>query len=98
MGNKLSSGQLQLADGRPIDLRAIRSPIVVFCSKADNITPPPQALGWILDLSGGMSTVGWGLAFLHIAVVVLIGRVAFAWLRPRDLVGDRGGVLAGKRA
>ena len=27
-----------------------RSPIVVFCSKADNITPPPQALDWILDL------------------------------------------------
>jgi hypothetical protein len=23
---------------------------VVFCSKADNITPPPQALDWILDL------------------------------------------------
>jgi hypothetical protein len=22
----------------------------VFCSKGDNITPPPQALGWILDL------------------------------------------------
>jgi hypothetical protein len=23
---------------------------VVFCSKGDNITPPQQALGWILDL------------------------------------------------
>ena len=34
----------------PIDLRNIRSPIVVFCSKGDNITPPQQALGWILDL------------------------------------------------
>jgi hypothetical protein len=22
----------------------------VFCSKGDNITPPQQALGWILDL------------------------------------------------
>ena len=31
-------------------LRKIRSPIVVFCSKGDNITPPQQALGWILDL------------------------------------------------
>ncbi|HZD27177.1 MAG TPA: DUF3141 domain-containing protein, partial [Xanthobacteraceae bacterium] len=28
----------------------IRSPIVVFCSKGDNITPPQQALDWILDL------------------------------------------------
>jgi cyanate permease len=49
----------------------------------------PLVVGWVLDLSGGMSTTGWGLAFLHIAVVVLIGRVAFAALRPRDLAGDR---------
>src|SRR5262249_29085658 len=27
----------------------IRSPIVVFCSKGDNVTPPQQALDWILD-------------------------------------------------
>jgi hypothetical protein len=33
-----------------IDLRNVRSPIVVFCSYGDNITPPPQALGWITDL------------------------------------------------
>ena len=33
-----------------IDLRNIRSPIVVFCSKGDNVTPPQQALGWLLDL------------------------------------------------
>src|SRR5262249_16363489 len=31
-------------------LRNLRSPIAVFCSKGDNITPPQQALGWILDL------------------------------------------------
>ena len=39
-----------MSDGTAIDLRNIRSPIVVFCSKGDNITPPQQALGWILDL------------------------------------------------
>jgi hypothetical protein len=33
-----------------IDLRNIKSPIVVFCSWGDNITPPQQALDWILDL------------------------------------------------
>ena len=33
-----------------LDFRNIGAPIVVFCSKGDNITPPPQALGWILDL------------------------------------------------
>jgi hypothetical protein len=46
-------------------------------------------LGWILDLSGGMSAIGWGLAFLHVAVVGLVGQLAFALLRPRDLAGDR---------
>jgi len=50
VGNKLSCGQIQTSDGTTIDLRSIRSPIVVFCSKGDNITPPQQALGWILDL------------------------------------------------
>lgn len=39
-----------MSDGEVVDLRKIRSPIVVFCSKGDNITPPQQALGWILDL------------------------------------------------
>jgi pimeloyl-ACP methyl ester carboxylesterase len=50
VGNKLVSGNIEASDGTRIDLRNIRSPIVVFCSKADNITPPQQALDWILDL------------------------------------------------
>ena len=50
IGNKLASGGIRTSDGTAIDLRNIRSPIVVFCSKGDNITPPQQALGWILDL------------------------------------------------
>ncbi len=50
IGNKLSTAQLMTSDGVRIDLRNIRSPIVVFCSYGDNITPPPQALGWITDL------------------------------------------------
>jgi pimeloyl-ACP methyl ester carboxylesterase len=50
IGNKLSSSEIATRGGVRIDLRNIRSPIVVFCSKGDNITPPPQALGWILDL------------------------------------------------
>ena len=50
IGNKLSSGELRSADGTVVDLRNIRSPIVVFCSRGDDITPPQQALGWILDL------------------------------------------------
>ena len=50
IGNKLAAGEVVTSDGSRIDLRNIRSPIIVFCSKADNITPPPQALDWILDL------------------------------------------------
>ncbi len=51
VGNKLSRGGVQTADGSlQIDLRAIRSPIVVFASWGDNITPPQQALNWIADL------------------------------------------------
>src|SRR5262245_9925385 len=50
IGNNLAAGKIQTSDGAAIDLRNIRSPIVVFCSKGDNITPPQQALGWIVDL------------------------------------------------
>ena len=50
VGNKLTAGTLHTSDGVRIDLRNIRSPIVVFCSWGDDITPPQQALGWITDL------------------------------------------------
>ena len=50
VGNNLAAGNIRTSDGTAIDLRNIRSPIVVFCSQGDNITPPQQALGWILDL------------------------------------------------
>src|SRR6185437_11042307 len=50
VGNNLAAGRIKTSDGEVVDLRKIRSPIVVFCSKGDNITPPQQALSWILDL------------------------------------------------
>lgn len=50
IGNKLSVAKLVTNDNVRLDLRDIRSPIIVFCSKGDDITPPPQALGWITDL------------------------------------------------
>src|SRR5256714_13500324 len=50
IGNNLAAGRIKMSDGGTVDLRNIRSPIVVFCSKGDNVTPPQQALGWILDL------------------------------------------------
>ncbi len=50
VGNKLASAEIVTSAGERIDLRNIRSPIICFCSKGDNITPPQQALGWIADL------------------------------------------------
>ena len=50
VGNKLTGGEIFMSDGVRVDLRNIKSPIVVFCSWGDDITPPQQALGWILDL------------------------------------------------
>jgi len=50
VGNHLAAGDLRTASGKVVDLRNIRSPIVIFCSEGDNITPPQQALGWITDL------------------------------------------------
>ena len=52
VGNKLATAEIVTSDGVRIDLRNIRSPIICFCSKGDNITPPQQALGWIVDLYG----------------------------------------------
>jgi hypothetical protein len=52
VGNRLATAEIVTRDGARIDLRNIRSPIICFCSKGDNITPPQQALGWIHDLYG----------------------------------------------
>ena len=50
IGDKLTRNQLQSSNGTVFDLRSITSPIIVFTSTKDNISPPPQTLGWILDL------------------------------------------------
>jgi hypothetical protein len=50
VGNRLSTGQIRTSDGVRVDLRNVKAPIIVFCSWGDNITPPQQALDWILDL------------------------------------------------
>lgn len=50
IGNKLSSNQLYSNDGHRFDLRNFKKPIICFTSRGDHISPPQQALGWILDL------------------------------------------------
>jgi pimeloyl-ACP methyl ester carboxylesterase len=49
IGNRLARGEARIERGRQLDLKAIRSPIIVFASWGDNITPPQQALNWIVD-------------------------------------------------
>lgn len=49
VGNRLVKNEARLEPGRPVDLKAIRSPIIVFASHGDNITPPQQALNWVTE-------------------------------------------------
>ncbi len=57
VGNKLSSGGLKAKGGRAFDLRDIRSPIVLFASLGDNITPPQQAFNWVADVYGSTEEI-----------------------------------------
>lgn len=51
VGNRLSRAELPDPTSEGVlNPRNIRSPIIIFASAGDNITPPPQALNWILDL------------------------------------------------
>jgi predicted MFS family arabinose efflux permease len=49
----------------------------------------PLAIGWVLDLAGGMSPAGWAAAFLMVASLMLIALATFWLMRPRELEGDR---------
>jgi predicted MFS family arabinose efflux permease len=49
----------------------------------------PLVVGWTLDLAGGPSRAGWGVAFGVIAFLMLLALVTFSIMRPRELAGDR---------
>jgi predicted MFS family arabinose efflux permease len=49
----------------------------------------PLLVGWVLDLSGGMSQLGWGLSFLSVALLMALALVTFWVIRPRELEGDK---------
>lgn len=57
VGNKLWSGDVKSATGKAFDLRDIKSPIVLFASMGDNITPPQQAFNWVVDLYGSTEEI-----------------------------------------
>ena len=51
----------------------------------------PLMMGLILHVLGGESVMNWGIAFGHVAMVLLVGPLAIRTLKPRDLPGDRPG-------
>jgi len=57
VGNKLESGDMKMEDDRSIDLKNLDDPVVVFASQGDNITPPQQALNWIVKVYGSIDEI-----------------------------------------
>nr|WP_205710063.1 DUF3141 domain-containing protein [Paraburkholderia silviterrae] len=58
VGNHLTRNEVYAKHARaPVDLRNIRTPIVVLASWGDNITPPQQALNWIPDLYASVDEI-----------------------------------------
>ncbi len=57
VGNTLAHGKANLDARTHLDLRNINSPIIVFASHGDNITPPQQALGWIDDIYSNVDEI-----------------------------------------
>ncbi len=57
IGNKLWFGEVRDGSGEAFDLRKIRSPIILFASMGDNITPPQQAFNWVADIYGSTEEI-----------------------------------------
>jgi pimeloyl-ACP methyl ester carboxylesterase len=84
VGNRLARGEARAAPHAFFDLKAVRSPVIVFSSAGDNITPPQQALNWIADVYGSTEEIKANgqviVALLHEDVghlgIFVSGRVA----------------------
>ena len=57
VGNRLWSGTMQSKAEKFFDLRQIKTPIVLFASMGDNITPPQQAFNWVADVYGSTEEI-----------------------------------------
>jgi MFS family permease len=49
----------------------------------------PLVLGILLDALGGETVMNWGIAFAHIAVIMMVGPIVMRVMKPNDLPGDR---------
>jgi pimeloyl-ACP methyl ester carboxylesterase len=57
VGDKLEKGQLSLDRKKILNLKDIKRPMLLFASEGDNITPPQQALDWIIKVYGSVEEI-----------------------------------------
>jgi pimeloyl-ACP methyl ester carboxylesterase len=57
VGNRLWKGGVKSASGKVLDLKSLRTPIILFASLGDNITPPQQAFNWVADVYGSTEEI-----------------------------------------
>jgi pimeloyl-ACP methyl ester carboxylesterase len=57
VGDKLEKGKLSLDRKKILNLRDIKKPMLLFASEGDNITPPQQALDWIIKEYGSVEEI-----------------------------------------
>jgi len=92
IGNKLETGEMRICDGCTADLRRIQSPVVIFASEGDNITPPAQALGWIPEVyadTAALKAAGQRIVYLinpHVGHLGLFVSASVARLEHRAIL------------
>lgn len=100
LGNQLEQGTLRICEGCVADLRRIQSPMVIFASYGDNITPPHQALGWIPMVykdTADLKQAGQRIAYLinpHVGHLGLFVSAAVAKLEHRAILESLNDVAA----
>ncbi|MGC9194974.1 MAG: DUF3141 domain-containing protein [Syntrophobacteraceae bacterium] len=57
VGDEFEQGRLSLDRKKLLNLKDIEKPIVIFASYGDNITPPQQALDWIIKEYGTVEEI-----------------------------------------
>ena len=57
VGDKLENRALSLDRKKILDLQNIEKPMLLFASEGDNITPPQQALDWIIKAYGSVDRI-----------------------------------------
>ena len=57
VGDKLEKGKLSLDRKKILNLKDIKRPLLLFASEGDNITPPQQALDWIIKTYGSVEEI-----------------------------------------